>query len=108
MVQKLSDIRPEEIYERELTSFSRESILKSELQDFERLKNFNFLKDVENIIINRYKLEKRNSFNREVDKKFLVVWESIEELSNFLDSQLDFYENRIFKIKCELKELSDG
>ena len=66
------------------------------------------MKDVENIIINRYKLEKQNSFNRQVDQKFLAVWESIEELSDFLDSQLDFYENRIFKIKCELNKLSDG
>ena len=72
-LQKLSDILPEEIYERQLTSNLRESILKSELKDFEKLKELDFLKDLKNVIINRYKLEKRNNFNRNVDKKFSAV-----------------------------------
>ena len=60
--QKLSDIPSKEIYERSLTSNIRESILKSELEDFGKLKELDFLKDLKNLIIERYKLEKRNNF----------------------------------------------
>ena len=71
MLQKLSDIPSKEIYERSLTSNVRECILKSELKDFKRLKELDFLKDLRNVIIQRYKLEKRNNFNTNVDNSFI-------------------------------------
>ena len=49
-LEKLSDIPSEEIYERSLRSNLREFILKSELEDFEKLKELNFLKDLKNLI----------------------------------------------------------
>ena len=70
----------------------RESILKSELEDFEKLKELDFLKDLRNVIIQRYKLEKRNNFNTNVDKKFSLVWDSINELSEFLEFQSELLE----------------
>lgn len=106
-LQKLSDIPSKEIYERSLTSNIRESILKSELEDFEKLKELDFLKDLKNLIIERYKLEKRNNFNMNVDRKFSLVWDSMNELDEFLESQLALYENRILKIKSELLELNN-
>ncbi len=58
ILQELSDIPMEEIYERKLILNSRESILKFELEDFKKLKNLDFLNYLQDIIINRYKLEK--------------------------------------------------
>ena len=76
----------------------RELILRSELKDFEKLKNIKFLEDLIIIITERYKLERRNSFNREVDEKYSYVCDSINELSDFINSQLNFYEERISEI----------
>lgn len=104
MIKKLSDIPVEEIYERKLSSNTRESILKSELEDFEKLKELDFLNSLKSLILERYKLEKQNNFNIDVDKKFSIVWNSIDELSEFLESQLYFYEHRIFIIKSELNK----
>lgn len=108
-LKKLSDIPLEEIYERSRSLKSnvsnlRECILKSELEDFEKLKELDFLENLKNLIISRYKLEKRNSFNMDVDKKFSDVWDSIYELSKFLESQSAFYEERIIEIELELKD----
>ena len=104
MIKKLSGIPVEEIYERKLPLDTRESILKAELEDFEKLKELDFLKDLKNLILERYKLEKRNNFNINVDKKFSIVWDSIDELSEFLESELYLYEHRIFIIKSELNK----
>ena len=106
-LQKLSDIPSKEIYGRSLTSNIRESILKSELEEFEKLKELDFLKYLKNLIIERYKLEKRNNFNMNVDRKFSLIWDSMNELDEFLESQLALYENRILKIKSELLELNN-
>ena len=43
-----------------------------------------------------------------VDRKFSLVWDSINELDEFLESQLALYENQILKIKSELLGLNNG
>ena len=107
ILQELSDIPLEEIYEGKLILNSRESILKFELEDFEELKNLDFLNDLQDIIINRYKLEKRNNLKSSLDKKFSVLLNSLNELAEFTESQINFYEKRISKIKSELEEHYD-
>ncbi len=85
----------------------RELILKSELKDFEKLKNIKFLEDLIIIITERSKLERRNSFNPNIYQKYSVVCESINELSDFIESQLNFYEERISEIEDELKSYEE-
>ena len=52
--------------------------------------------------------QKVNNFNMNVDRKFSLVWDSINELDEFLESQLALYENQILKIKSELLGLNNG
>ena len=104
---KLSDIPAEEVYGLKLTMASRQEIVKFELNDFEQLNNLEFLTELKNLIINRYKLEKRNSINKEVDKKFSKTYDAINELNEFIESQTDFYKKRISKLTIELEKYND-
>ena len=87
---------------------SRELILSEELNDFKKLQDLEFLNELRAIILNRYKLEKRNSLNSEVDRRFLAVCNSINELIDFEKSQLSFYEKRIFTIESELEKIKNS
>ena len=96
--------RMESIIEKGLTGSNlRESIIRSELKDFKELEDLSFLEDLKTIVFNRYKLERRNSLNPKVEKKFLAFCDSLNELSNFVESQSSFYERRIIEIESELK-----
>jgi hypothetical protein len=105
-VKKFSEMRMQQILENSNgPSNLRESILYSELEDFKKLKNIKFLDDLATIVIERYKLEKIHSFNMDIDKKFSNVLNSINELSDFSQSQQTFYNERITVIQNELKDL---
>ena len=89
----------------------REELLKSELEDFQKL-----LKETEStlkllsltgeVIMNRYCLEDRNSFDTKTKNNYEKFLESSIQLKNYLDkNQKSFYQKRILEIQEELKEI---
>ena len=106
------NLKPEEFHNRfnedfQISGSFRKDILKSELNDFEYLsKTVQEINDIQKKLLDRFKIEGRNSFSGEVRETYIELIMGTENLRILLqEKQLPFYQKRIDEIKDELKNL---
>lgn len=103
---KIGEIEPREI--NYSSKNLRKEILKDELKDFERLLEnldqvINMLIETNQSLVERYLIERRNSFSSLLTDRYVDSVLSNEALIEFLkENQKLFYESRIEEIKKEL------
>lgn len=104
--KEIGEIEPREI--NYSSKNLRKEILKDELKDFERLLEnldqvINMLIETNQSLVERYLIERRNSFSSLLTDRYVDSVLSNEALIEFLkENQKLFYESRIEEIKKEL------
>ena len=104
--KEIGEIEPREI--NYSSKNLRKEILKDELKDFERLLEnldqvINMLIETNQFLVERYLIERRNSFSSLLTDRYVDSVLSNEALIEFLkENQKLFYESRIEEIKKEL------
>ena len=104
--KEIGEIEPREI--NYSSKNLRKEILKDELKDFERLlenldQAINMLIETNQFLVERYLIERRNSFSSLLTDRYVDSVLSNEALIEFLkENQKLFYESRIEEIKKEL------
>ena len=85
----------------------RENILRMELEDFEMLlATVGEIDEIKKKLLNRFKLESRNTFSSEIIDAYINLLLDVHDLEDLLrKKQIDFYKARRNEIRDELDGL---